>query len=101
MGDMLTADVEFYHDKTGLIVSREALVESLRKGPCGDPRMRLRREAVDGSLEFHPLNGGYAILSGRHRFYARETANPGASIDKPSSPACGSSMAANGACIAC
>lgn len=76
MGDLLTADVEFYHDKTGLTVSREALVESLRKGPCGDPRMRLRREAVDGSLEFHPLNGGYAILSGRHRFYARETGKP-------------------------
>lgn len=75
MGDLLTADVEFYHDKTGLTVSREAVVESLRKGPCGDPGMRLRREAVDG-LEFHPLKGGYAILSGRHRFYVQETGKP-------------------------
>lgn len=76
MGDLLTADVEFYHDKTGLTVSREAVVESLRKGPCGTPGMRLRREAVAGSLEFHPLAGGYAILSGRHRFYVEEAGKP-------------------------
>lgn len=76
MGGLLTADVEFYHDKTGLTVSREAVIESLNKGPCGDPGMRLRREAVDESLEFHPLKGGYALLSGRHRFYVRETGKP-------------------------
>lgn len=72
VGDLLTADVEFYHDKTGLTVSRQAVVESLRKGPCADPRMRLRREAVEDSLKFHPLEGGYAILSGRHRFHVQE-----------------------------
>lgn len=76
MGNLLTADVEFYHDKTGLTASREALIKSLRKGPCADPRMRLRREAVDDSLEFHPLKGGYAILSGKHRFHVREGDKP-------------------------
>ncbi len=73
MGDLLTADVEFYHDKTGLTASRQALLDSLRKGPCADPKMRLRREAVGESLQFHPLKGGYAILSGRHRFYVQES----------------------------
>ncbi len=48
----------------------------MRKGPCGNPDMRLRREAVDESLEFHPLKGGYAILSGRHRFYVQKTGKP-------------------------
>lgn len=76
MGEMLTPDVEFYHDKTGLTVTREALIESLRKGPCANPGMHLRREAVDASLEFHPLKGGYAILSGRHRFYVQEAGKP-------------------------
>jgi ketosteroid isomerase-like protein len=76
IGGLLTADVEFYHDKTGLTVSREGLVESLRKGPCSDPKMRLRREAVDESLAFHPLKGGFAILSGKHRFYVREAGKP-------------------------
>jgi ketosteroid isomerase-like protein len=72
LGDLLTADIEFYHDKTGLTSSRPAVVESLRKGPCADPRKRLRREAVAESVKFHPLSGGYAILSGQHRFYAQE-----------------------------
>lgn len=76
MGDLLTADVEFYHDKTGLTTSRQGVVDSLRKGPCADPKMRLRREAVAESLRFHPLKGGYAILSGRHRFYVHEADKP-------------------------
>jgi hypothetical protein len=27
---------------------------------------------VAESVKFHPLSGGYAILSGQHRFYAQE-----------------------------
>lgn len=69
LGDLLTEGVEFYHDQTGLTVSRLAVVESLRTGPCGDSTSRLRRELVSGTLEFHPLAGGYALLSGKHRFY--------------------------------
>lgn len=76
MGNLLTADVEFYHDKTGLTVSREALIDSLRKGVCGTAGMRLRREAVEESLKFHPLKDGYAILSGTHRFHVQETGKP-------------------------
>ncbi|MDV2450789.1 DUF4440 domain-containing protein [Xanthomonas hortorum] len=70
--DLFTADVEFYHDKTGLTTSREAVVDSLRNGPCADENLRLRREALSDSIEFHPLKGGYALLSGRHRFYVQE-----------------------------
>jgi ketosteroid isomerase-like protein len=76
MEGLFTDDVEFYHDKTGLTSSKAAVIDSLRKGPCADPRMRLRREQVEGSLRFHPLAGGYALLSGMHRFYVRETGKP-------------------------
>ena len=69
LGDLMTEGVEFYHDKTGLTASRQAVVESLRTGPCGNRESRLRRELVSGTLEFHPLAGGYALLSGKHRFY--------------------------------
>jgi hypothetical protein len=72
LGDLLTQDVEFYHDQTGLTVSRAAVVESLRIGPCGDPKSRLRRELVGGTLQFHPLAGGYALLCGHHRFYVTQ-----------------------------
>lgn len=76
MGDLITGDVEFYHDKSGLTTTRQGLLDSLRKGPCADPKMRLRREAVDEAIKFYPLKGGFAILSGRHRFYVDEAGKP-------------------------
>lgn len=69
MGPLLAPDAEFFHDKTGLTTTREGIVNSLRKGVCGTPGMHLRREAVPGSVQFHPLAGGYAMLTGQHRFY--------------------------------
>ena len=76
MGALLTDDVEFYHDKTGLTTTRKGVLDSLRKGPCGTPGMHLRREAVPGSVRYYPLAGGFAILSGEHRFYESETGKP-------------------------
>lgn len=68
MAPLFTEDVEFYHDKTGLTVTRQGVLDSLRKGPCADTAMHLRREAVPGSVKFHPLAGGFALLTGQHRF---------------------------------
>lgn len=76
MGELLTDDVEFYHDKTGLTASKSAVLASLRKGPCGDPASHLRREAVDAGIRFHPLAGGFALLSGTHRFHLRQDGGP-------------------------
>lgn len=76
MGELLTEDVEFYHDKTGLTSTKGAVLDSLRKGPCANPAMHLRREAVTDSLRFHPLAGGYGLLSGTHRFYVRDDGKP-------------------------
>lgn len=72
MAPLLTKDVEFYHDKTGLTTTREGVIESLRKGPCANPAMKLRREEVPGTLKFHPLAGGFALLTGMHRFVVVE-----------------------------
>lgn len=71
IGALLTADIEFYHDRTGLTTTRAGVVDSLRYGPCATPDMRLRREVIEDSLAFHPLADGYAILSGQHRFHVR------------------------------
>ncbi|MGH8025769.1 MAG: nuclear transport factor 2 family protein, partial [Pseudoxanthomonas sp.] len=76
MGELFTEDVELYHDKTGLTSTKGAVLDSLRKGPCANPSMKLRREAVADSLRFHPLAGGYALLSGTHRFYAQDAGKP-------------------------
>lgn len=76
MGGLLTDDVEFYHDRTGLTAGKDAVLDSLRKGPCGTPGMHLRREAVDASLRFDPLAGGFGLLTGTHRFFSREDGKP-------------------------
>jgi hypothetical protein len=70
-----TDDVEFYHDKGGLTVGVEALIDSLQKNLCGEGP-RLRREAVEGTVQVFPLhdrNVVYgAVLSGEHLFHVRE-----------------------------
>jgi ketosteroid isomerase-like protein len=58
-------DLEFYHDKGGLTLSRKSLVESIRNNICG----KMRREIVADSVEVHPVPGFGAIQMGVHRFY--------------------------------
>lgn len=72
MARFFTPDVEFYHDRTGLTHTRSAVVRSLVKGPCGTPGLHVRRELVADSLRYDPVPRTGAILTGEHRFYARE-----------------------------
>lgn len=71
-----TEDLEFYHDKGGITKSRDKLLESSRNGLCGNENWQLRRELVEGSQLFYPLqkNGVIygAILSGEHLFFVNE-----------------------------
>ena len=61
-------DLEFYHDKDGLINSRKSLVDSIKTNICG----QVRREIVAGTLEVYPIPGYGAIEAGSHRFYQRQ-----------------------------
>jgi hypothetical protein len=63
-GSYFTADVEFYHDKSGLTLGRQSVVESVRKYICG----KVRRELVAGTLEAYPMEGYGAVAMGAHRF---------------------------------
>lgn len=76
MGGFFTDDVEFYHDVTGLTAGKAAVLDSLRKGPCATASMRLRREAVAASVRFDGLAGGFALLSGTHRFFVTDAGKP-------------------------
>lgn len=73
MKTFFTDDLEFYHDKNGLTLSKTKLFESIRSGLCGNPDWWLRRKAVDGSLQVYPLDNYGAILTGEHVFYINET----------------------------
>ncbi|WDS34818.1 nuclear transport factor 2 family protein [Pseudoxanthomonas sp.] len=76
MGALLTPDVEFWHDKTGLTSTRAAVVQSLAAGPCGTPGMHLRREAVAGSVQVYPLADAGALITGQHRFLVTRLPQP-------------------------
>ena len=68
----LTDDLEFYHDKGGLTKTSDKLIEMVKNGLCKDPNMKLRREAVKGSVNVFPLQNYGAIITGEHLFYITE-----------------------------
>ena len=72
MPALITEDVEFYHDRGGITLGRDALVESVRKNLCSNPAFRIRREEVPGTFRVYLLrkDGAVygAIASGEHTF---------------------------------
>jgi hypothetical protein len=65
LGGMVSDDLEFYHDKTGLAVGRATFLDSIQKNICG----KVERTLVPGTLEVHPLAGYGAVEIGTHRFH--------------------------------
>jgi hypothetical protein len=57
-------DVEFYHDKSGLMRGRQALVDAVKNNICG----KTRRDLVPGTLEAHPMDNFGALQIGMARF---------------------------------
>jgi hypothetical protein len=82
----LADDVEFYHDKGGLVRAPKNVMKLLADGLCADASTRYRRELVPGSLEVYPLNNYLgtpragaalpylygAVQTGTHRIYLTE-----------------------------
>ena len=62
---MYDADIEFYHDKGGLMTSKKDLLESIKKNICG----KVTRELVPGSIEVYPIKDYGAIEMGLHKFH--------------------------------
>jgi hypothetical protein len=64
-GSLLSDDLEFYHDKSGLSVGRQALVEGIKNNICG----KVTRELVPGTIEVYPIAKYGAVEIGVHRFH--------------------------------
>jgi ketosteroid isomerase-like protein len=58
-------DIEFYHDKGGLMTSKPELIAATKKNVCG----KVTRELVPGSIEVYPINNFGAIEIGLHKFH--------------------------------
>ena len=65
LGTLVTDDLEFYHDKTGLAVGKQVFLNAIKNNICG----KVTRRLVEGSLEVYPLNSYGAVEIGVHRFY--------------------------------
>jgi Domain of unknown function (DUF4440) len=64
LGSLVSEDLEFYHDQTGLAVGRQTFLDAIKANICG----KVHRELVPGSLEVYPLKGFGAVEIGVHRF---------------------------------
>jgi ketosteroid isomerase-like protein len=69
VGTFFTEDLEFYHEKGGLVLTRKGSLDIMRANLCGENSNRVRRELVKGSLEVRPINNYGAVQTGEHRFY--------------------------------
>ena len=74
LGAMVSDDLEFYHDQTGLMVGKAAFLAAIQNNICG----KVERVLVPGTLEVHRLKGYGAVEIGVHRFHrAGDAQDPG------------------------
>ncbi|HEX8638034.1 MAG TPA: nuclear transport factor 2 family protein, partial [Pyrinomonadaceae bacterium] len=68
VGTFFAEDLEFYHEKGGLTLTRDATLSLMRKNLCGNDN-KVRRELVKGTMFVSPINNYGAVQTGEHRFY--------------------------------
>ena len=71
---LVSEDMEFYHDQSGITNSKADFIAGTENGLCKLP-YQARRYLVEGSLQVFPMNNNGvlygAIQTGEHRFYAK------------------------------
>ncbi|TDR46501.1 uncharacterized protein DUF4440 [Tahibacter aquaticus] len=77
---LVTDDMEFFHDQSGLNAeSGDAFTDAIRKlcaRQASGEDYRSRRELVPGSLFVQPLGNYGAVETGLHRFYRLDPGKP-------------------------
>lgn len=64
-------DIEFYHDKDGLIISKQDIIEGTKRNICG----KVTRTLIKGSVEVYPINNYGAVQIGFHKFHNNQEPN--------------------------
>lgn len=62
-------NIEFYHDKGGLVNSRTDLAKGLKENLCSGGNNVIERRPVAGTIRVFPIAGVGAIISGQHTFH--------------------------------
>src|SRR5277367_4138474 len=65
LGSMVSDDLEFYHDQTGLTVGKAPFLAAIKQNICG----KVQRSLLEDTLEVYPLKGYGAVEIGIHRFH--------------------------------
>jgi Domain of unknown function (DUF4440) len=65
LGAMVSDDLEFYHDQTGLSVGKEPFLSAIKQNICG----KVERTLLVDTLEVYPLKRYGAVEIGVHRFH--------------------------------
>src|SRR3954469_2695101 len=60
LSDIVSDDLEFLHDGTGLSSGRTAVIDAIKNNICG----KVRRDLIPGTLQIHPLNTYGAVEIG-------------------------------------
>lgn len=79
LADLVTEDFEFYHDRGGAMIGRDAFVDDYRRaceGRAAPDAWRSRRELTPGSMQVHPIPGYGAVSEGAHVFHERRGDGP-------------------------
>lgn len=76
LASLIHDDLEFYHDKAGIMEGKDIFLENTKNGLCKSPH-KLHRELLKNTLELFSLNDNSgklygAIQKGTHRFYENE-----------------------------
>ncbi|MBT1705162.1 nuclear transport factor 2 family protein [Chryseosolibacter indicus] len=64
MEELISEDLEFYHDQGGLLTSKSKLNEALKNNICG----KVKRVLKQGSIEVYEIKGYGAVEMGLHGF---------------------------------
>jgi hypothetical protein len=65
LGSMVSDDLEFYHDQTGLSVGKAPFLTAIKQNICG----KVQRTLLEETLEVYALKGYGAVEIGIHRFH--------------------------------
>lgn len=71
--ELISEDLEFYHDQGGLMTSKTQLIAALKNNICG----KVTRELLPGSIEVYPIANYGAVEMGLHRFHNKNDTGSG------------------------
>lgn len=72
MAGFFSEDIEFYHDKGGLMTNKDSIMAATQKNICG----KVTRVLIQGSIEVYPIAGYGAIEMGEHYFINNQEPKP-------------------------